>query len=177
MFWSDASDQEWGATVADHFMSDVWLEGEALLSINQRELLAVERGLCCWLQGCVVTVFCDSTTAVSYLRRQSGTLAPALNAVAQDSVLGGAGEHLLPQFVPGRNNVVADALSHPNQIVGSEFDWLRKRWPVTIDLFASSLSHRCSVYLAPVSDPMAVGTDTMLQSWDSLQGMRFLPLP
>ena len=34
---------------------------------------------------------------------------------------------------------------------------------------ASSLSHRCSVYFAPVSDPMAAGTDAMLQSWGSLQ--------
>ena len=52
MFWSDASDQGWGAMVADHYVSGVWLEGEALLSINQRwrGLLAVERGLrglCC----------------------------------------------------------------------------------------------------------------------------------
>ena len=85
MFWSDASDQGWEATVADHFVSDVWLEGEALLSINQRELVVVERGLrglCCWLQGRVVAVFCDNTTAVSYLRRQGGMLAPALNNVA-----------------------------------------------------------------------------------------------
>ena len=47
------------------------------------------------------------------------------------------------------------------------FNWLRQHWPVTIDLFASSLSHRCSVYFAPVSDPMAAGTDVMLHSWDS----------
>ena len=46
---------------------------------------------------------------------------------------------------------------------------------MTIDLFASSLSHRCSVYFAPVSDPMAAGTDAMLQSWDSLQAYAFPP--
>ena len=55
------------------------------------------------------------------------------------------------------------------------FNWLRQRWPVTIDLFASSLGHRCSVYFAPVLDPMAAGTDTMLQSWDSLQAYAFPP--
>ena len=38
-----------------------------------------------------------------------------------------------------------------------------------------SLSHRCSVYFAPVSDPMAVGTVAMLQSWDSLQAYAFPP--
>ena len=64
--------------------------------------------------------------------------------------------------------MVPDALSRPNQVLGSEwmlhqdvFNWLRQRWPVTIDLFASSL------------DPMAAGTDAMLQSWDSLQAYAF----
>ena len=53
------------------------------------------------------------------------------------------------------------------------FNWLRECWLVTIGLFASSLSHRCSVYFVPVSDPMAAGTDAMLQSWDSLQAYAF----
>ena len=86
------------------------------------------------------------------------------------------------QFVPGRNNVVADALSRPNQVVGTEwtlhqevFDSLHKCWPVMIDLFASSLNHRCGVYFASVSDPLAAGTDAMLQSWDDLQGYAFPP--
>ena len=147
MFWSDASDQGWGATV-DHFVSSVWLEGENRF-FNQQELLAVERGLmglCCWLQGRVVAVFCDNTTSVLYLRRQGGTLAPVLNSVAQ-RILRWAEQmniSLLSQFVPGQNNVVADARSRPNQVVEWEwmlhqevFDWLCKRWPVTIDLFAS----------------------------------------
>ena len=155
--------------------------------INQRELLAVERGLralCTCLEGRVVAVFSDNTTAVAYLRRQGGTLSPALNAVAQ-RILHWAERLniiLMPQFVPGRNNVVADSLSRPDQVLGSEwmlhqdvFNWLRQCWPVTIDLFASSLSHRCSVYFAPVSDPMAAGTDARLQSWDSLQAYAFPP--
>ena len=149
--------------------------------------MAVERGLralCAHLEGRVVAVFSDNTTAVAYLRRQGGTLSQALNAVAQ-RVLRWVEQLnivLMPQFVPGRNNVVANALSRPNQVIGSEwmlhqevFNWLRERWPVTIDLFASSLSHRCSVYFAPLSDPMAAGTDAMIQSWDSLQAYAFPP--
>ena len=187
MFWSDASNLGWRATVEDQFTSGVWLEGEVSLSINQRELLAVEKGLralCTYLEGRVVAVFSDNTTAVAYLRRQGGTLSPALNSVAQRILRWAEGLNiiLMPQFVPGRNNVVADVLSRPNQVLGSEwmlhqdvFNWLRQRWPVTIDLFASSLSHHCSVYFAPVSDPMAAGTDAMLQSWDSLQVYAFPP--
>ena len=46
---------------------------------------------------------------------------------------------------------------------------------MTVDLFASSLNHRCGVYFAPVLDPMAAGTDAMLQSWDSLLSYAFPP--
>ena len=128
------------------------MEGEASLSINHRELLAVERGLRAlrsYLEGRVVAVFSDSTTVVAYLRRQGGTLSPALNTVAQRILRWTEQLNivLMPQFVPGRNNVVADALSLPNQVIGSEwmlhqvvFSWLRERWPVTIDLFASSVT-------------------------------------
>ena len=184
-FWSDASNLGWGATAEDQFASGVWLEGEASLSINQSELLAVEKGLgalCNCLEGRVVAVFSNNTTAVAYLRRQGGTLSPALNTVAQRILRWAERLNiiLMPQFVPGRNNVVVDALSRPYQVLGSEwmlqqdvFNWLRQRWPVTIDLYASSLSHRCSVYFTPVLDPMAAGTGAMLRSWDSLQVYAF----
>ena len=188
LFWSDASDQGWRATVDDRCVSGVWLGGEGLLLIDQHELLAVEKGLGAFrpcLVGRVVAVFCDNMTAVAYLRRQSGTLAVALSALAQRILLWAEQQNisLMPQFVQGRNNVVVDALSRPNQVISSEwilhqvvFDWLLSCWPVTIDLFASSLSHCCSVYFAPVSDPMAAGTDTMFWSWDSLQAYAFPPL-
>ena len=106
--------------MADQSASGVWLEGEASLSINHRELLAIERGLGALLEGRVVAVFSDNTTTVAYLRRQGGTLSPALYTVAQ-RVLRWAEQLniiLMPQFVPGRNNVVADAVSRPNQVIG-----------------------------------------------------------
>ena len=186
MFWSDASDQGWGAMVADQFASGLWLEGEDLSSINHRELLAVERGLfqlqkC--LKGHVVAVFSDNTTSVAYLCHQGGTLSATLNSTQW--ILHWAEREkisICPQFVPWRNNVVADALSRPNQVAGTEwtlhqevFNSLHKRWPVVIDLFASSLNHCCGVYFAPVSDPIAAGTDAMLQSWDHLLGYAFPP--
>ena len=55
------------------------------------------------------------------------------------------------------------------------FDWLQKWWLVTVDLFASSLNHRCGVYFAPVLDPMAAGIDAKLQPWDSLLAYAFPP--
>ena len=86
------------------------------------------------------------------------------------------------QFIMGRHNVVADSLSRPNQILGSEwtlktevFQELRKRWLVSIDLFATSLNHQCCLYFAPFHDPNALGTDAVLQSWNGWQAYAFPP--
>ena len=44
-FWSDASDQGWGAHVGDHFVSGRWSQEEIEMSINLRELWAIRLGL------------------------------------------------------------------------------------------------------------------------------------
>ena len=89
---------------------------------------------------------------------------------------------LAPQFIMGQHTVMADALSRPNQILGSEwtlkgevFQDLRKRWPVSIDLFATSLNHRCTLYFSPFHDPSAVATDALLQSWNGWLAYAFPP--
>ena len=112
--------------MSDHFHSGLWSEEEARLSINVRELLAAERGLRAFLpllKGHSVTVFCDNTTAISYLRHQGGTLSPTLNAVAQRLLRWAEAQEILlfPEFVLGKHNVVADALSRPDQVLGSEW--------------------------------------------------------
>ena len=78
--------------------------------------------------------------------------------------------------------MLADSLSRPNQIQGSEwtlkqvvFQDLCKRWPVSIDLFATSLNHRCSIYFSPYHDRNALGTDVLLQSWNGWQAYAFPP--
>ena len=89
---------------------------------------------------------------------------------------------LVPQFILGRHNVLADSLSRANQVVGSEWtlcqevvNKLLRRWPATVDLFATSLNYRLQVYFAPLQDPMSAGTDAFLQSWNGLQAYAFPP--
>ena len=185
--WSDASDVGWGAHLGKEVASDLWAPEEVDLSINVRELLAIERALLWFapqLCGSSVAIFADNATAIAYLRNQGGTHSSLLNSVAQ-RILRWAESLpvvLSPQFIMGKHNVLADALSRPNQIQGSEwtlklevFQELRKRWPVSIDLFATSLNHRCSLYFSPFHDRNALGTDALLQNWNGWQAYAFPP--
>ena len=135
-FWSDASDVGWGAHLLDATASGLWSQGEALLSINARELLAVEYGLRHFqllVSNSTVAVFADNSTALAYLRKQGGTRSPVLNSIAQRILRWAESIDLIlvPQFIQGRNNVLADSLSRPNQVQRSE--WTLK-WEVFREL-------------------------------------------
>ena len=156
--WSDTSDVGWGAHLDEQFASGLWAPEDVERSINARELLAIESALKWFaplLAGSSVAVFADNSTAVSYLRNQGGTSSSFLNSIAQ-RILRWAEDLsvvISPQFIMGKHNVLADAFSRPNQILGSEwtlkqevFRDLCRRWPVSIDLFATSQNHRCSIY-------------------------------
>ena len=125
-FFSDASDVGWGALVGEHHASGLWLPHQKTLSINMRELLAVQLGLQAFellLVGMSVALFCDNTTTVAYLRRLGGTFSSTLNATAREILLWAENRRirLLPQFIMGSSNVTADALSRPNQVIRSEW--------------------------------------------------------
>ena len=186
-FWSDASDVGWGAHLGSLTASGLWNLDQSALSINARELLAIREGLFHFqssLVGRNVSVFCDNSTAVSYLRKERGTRSPFLNSRTQ-GILRWAESlsiRLLPQFIPGSLNVLADSLSRPHQLPHTEwslhpevFQSLSRLWPVQIDLFATSANRQCSVYFSPFRDLMAAGTDAFLQSWDCLQAYAFPP--
>ena len=88
--FSDASDVGWGALVGEHHSSGLWSPHQKTLSINMRELLAVQYGLKAFkhlLVGLSVALFCDNTTTVAYLRRSGGTLSSTLNTTAREVLL------------------------------------------------------------------------------------------
>ena len=184
-FWSDASVVGWGAHLDRRIASGLWDTHQAAFSINARELFAVLLGLHQFqssLQGHTVAVFCDNTTAVASLRKVGGTRSPLLTTLAPEFLrwTESLSIRLAPQFLPGSNNVLADALSRPHQLPRSEwslnltvFHSLRRLWLVQIDLFATSDNHRCSIYFSPFRDPMSAAADAFLQSWDGLQAYAF----
>ena len=116
LLFMDASDSGWGATLGDNRLSGLWSRDVSTFSINHRDLLAVllaVRGFLHLLRGQSVS-FTDNSTALSYLRKEGGTRSSTLNVVAQAilHLCEANAVHLLPQFVPGRLNVLADSVSH-----------------------------------------------------------------
>ena len=165
--------------------SGLWAPEDVERSINARELLAIESALKWFaplLAGSSVVVFAVKSTAVSYLRNQGGTRSSFLNSIAQ-RILRWAEDLsvvISPQFIMGKHNVLADALSRPNQILGSEwmlkqevFRDLCRRWPVSIGLFATSQNHSCSLYFSPYHNHNAMGTDALLRNWNGWQAYAF----
>ena len=82
----------------------------------------------------------------------------------------------------GKHNVLAYALSCPNQVLGSQwtlkqevFRDLCRRWPVSVGLFATSQNHSCSLYFSPYHNHNAMGTDALLRNWNGLQAYAFPP--
>ena len=187
-FWSDASEVGWGAHLDCQVASGLWDPQQTALSINARELLAVQLGLFQFrsaLRGRTVAVFCVNSTALTYLRKEGGTRSPLLNTLAQEILrwTEPLSIRLAPQFLPGSDNVLADALSRPHQLPHTEWSLnmtvflsLRRLWPVQIVLFATSAIHRCSISFSPFRDPWSAGTDSFLQSWDGLQAYAFPPV-
>ena len=96
-FFSDASDVGWGALVGEHHASGLWLPHQKALSINMRELLAVQLGLQAFehlIVGMSVALFCDNTTTVAYLRRSGGTFSSTLNSTAREVLLWAENRHI-----------------------------------------------------------------------------------
>ena len=86
-FWSNASEVGWGAHLDCQVASGLWDPQQTALSINARELLAVQLGLFQFrsaLRGRTVAVFCVNTTALTYLRKEGGTRSPLLTTLAQE---------------------------------------------------------------------------------------------
>ena len=143
--FTDASDTGWGASLDNDRLSGLWSQDVSMFLINHRELLAVLlaiRGFLHLPRGRSVSLFTDNMTALSYLRKEGGTCSSTLNAVAQAilRLCEDNGVRLLPQFVPGRLNVLVDSLSRSSQVLGSEWTLcmdicreLFRRWPVTVD--------------------------------------------
>ena len=132
--FTDASDSGWGASLGDDHMSGSWSRHCSHFSVNHRELLAAlyrVQGFLPLLRHRSVSLFADNTTALAYLWNQGGTLSSPLRLCKVHRV------RLVPQFIPGCLNVLADTLSRRSQVLGSEWTLC---FPAFRDLFSTVAS-------------------------------------
>ena len=172
VLYTDASDSGWGASLGSDHLSGWWSREILLYSINHRELLVVflaTRGF---------------LPLLSYLRKEGGhsLFHPQRGGQVVLRLCEVSAVRLLPQFVPGSLNVLADSLSRRGQVLGSEWTLhqevcrdLFRLWPVTVNLFTTSLNHRLQVYFSLMADLQAAAVDALVQFWDNLQAYAFPP--
>jgi len=186
--FTDASQVAWGASTLEDSVTGQWQPYERTLHISVLELRAVRYGLQALVtkvQGCSVRLMSDNVSAVAYLRNQGGTRSVQLYREVRDLLLW-CHEHqtiLMPTFIPGKNNVVADQLSRPNQVLQSEwslcphvFRLLQRAVPqLEIDLFATRWNRKLPTFVSPFPDQEAWDTDALSIPWEGMIGYAFPP--
>ena len=147
---------------------------DSLVSISLKELLAVKLRLQAFQEhwrGLSVAIFCHSMAAVLHLRK-SGCSRSALPNQKVRVILRWSEERripLLPQFIIGKQNLVADALGWGHQVLDSEWTLspnvvlsLQHRGPVSVNLFATAMNFHPPNFFTLVSDLMSLSTDAVL---------------
>ena len=187
LLFTDASDTSWGATLGTDHLSGFWTQDISCYSINLRKLLAVLyalRGFLHLLCGQSVSLFTDNTSALAYLHKQRSTRLATLNSVAQSILrLCEANDvHLLPQFVPGKLNVIVDSLSCDFPGVLVQMDSLPGGLPGSFPLLADHYRPVRHLHEPPAPSLLltsggsqALATDAISQCWDGLQAYAFPP--
>ena len=124
--FTDSSTQGWDAHLQELTASGIWSQDQSQLHINVLELQAIWLGLRAFslrVENVRVALLSDKTSAVAYLRNQGGTKSLAMNDLATDICLWSEkrGMTLVPRYLPGHLNVLADLLSRRGQILKTEW--------------------------------------------------------
>ena len=188
--FTDASSFGWGAHVESLSAAGVWSMDQSHLHVNVLEMEAVRLALCAFqsfLQQKSVLLCTDNTTVACYLNKQGGARSMTLSIKAEEILLWCQSHQvvLLARHVPGKLNILADALSRSHMVLNTEWTLahslllpLWDRWfRPHIDLFATRFNHRLPVYVSPVPDPAAWAVDALSLSWESLLAYAFPPFP
>ena len=178
----------WGAHLKDLQISGTWDSNEKKSHINQLEMVAVLKALtrfAPFLVGQKIGLMSDNCTVVAYLNKQGGTRSKNLCDTAR-KVLQLSEAHFIDlraKYIPGKRNVLADALSRRNQVIGTE--WTLRQdvanavidlWGLpSLDLFATNLNHRLPQYFSPLKDAAALGEDAFQHSWNNLDVYAYPP--
>ncbi len=187
--FTDASQIGWGAHTDEQELSGTWSVTDQSSHINVLELRAVRRAFEHWgpqsPSGTRWLVFTDNSTVVAHVNKQGGTRSREL-CLEAETLIRFAFEHNLmirARHIPGVRNVLADALSRPDRVIGTEWslnpEVFRRICRVfgtpNIDLFATSRNNKLPVFFSPLPESGALATDAMSQRWDGMYAYAYPP--
>ena len=193
--WSDASHIGWGAHILEKHsnltdeVSGSWTSVETLNHINYLELRAVFLALQHWIHLVTnqsVLVHTDNTSALSYINRQSGSRSPTLHQLCQKLLVWCHQRNIVLRaaHIKGSLNTHSDYLSRKGSIITTEWSIhpsilhrINLTWPdkPQIDLFATKLNNKLPLYVSPMPDPCALGTDALTMNWDGFLAYAYPP--
>ena len=117
----------------------------------------------------------------TYVNKQRGTVSRSLCSLASRLLrwTESLDVHLDTRYLPGQSNVLADLLSHRDQVIGTEVarDFLRRWGSPSIDLIATSLNAKLPLCCSLVPDPQAVFEDAFRHPCNNLHLYAFPPFP
>lgn len=185
--FSDASLSGWGASCNRHHTHGWWSQEERGLHINALEIKAAFYALKCFaaeLRDCEILLRVDNTTALSYLNRFGSVQFPHLSALARE-IWQWCEERnivLFSSYIASAENVHADRESRRTD---TDTEWSlsndafaiidRKFGPFEVDLFASMLNRKCTLYVSWIPDPDSWVVDAFTLSWSGLKFYAFPP--
>ena len=159
--------------------------------INVKEMQTVLLALQAFqtsITGTHVLVQSDNTTVVAYLTKFGGCRSRSLDAIARQVVQWCMfhGKTLSAVHVAGEDNLLADRLSRPGQILSRDrmksvewalsqrtADQIFNHWGVPmVDLFATALNRKVPVYCSRVPDPLALRAAALQLPW--VEGLYYM---
>ncbi|KAK7096457.1 hypothetical protein V1264_005753 [Littorina saxatilis] len=188
--FTDASMAGWGAHIGGQAASGLWTQSQRLWHINRLELEAVALGLLAFLPlvgGRHVRLHTDNTTVAAYINKQGGARSFSLSDRACEVLVWCHSHRVMisAEFLPGKLNALADALSRSSQVLHTEWTithgalqrlWAQVEKPM-IDLFATRFSKRLPIFVSPFPDTEAWASNALEISWSGLQAYAYPPFP
>lgn len=185
--FSDASLTGWGMSCNETRSHGFWSREEKKEHINYLELKAAFFGLKCCVNNRTnqnILLRIDNTTAIAYINRMGGIQYPKLNLLSREiwQWCERKNHFIFASYINTKDNQIADTESRKFHV---ETEWeLNSKYykKITsqfglpdIDLFASRINSKCSLFVSWHPDPSAFAVDAFTLNWGELRFYAFPP--